>query len=90
MWAHTGCRGPVEDVAKEPGHDETIGRGRRHAPALEVVPLLLVDGPDGGGMAGSGMDAQIKDGGPDGAKTDGGATFAAVTMLLSSNWRPIF
>ena len=37
----------LQDLLEEAEDDEAVGRFRRQAPGLEVVALLLVDGPDG-------------------------------------------
>src|SRR5213080_4292007 len=43
----TACRrrARTPGAGEEPAHDQAIRCCRRYAPALEVVPLLLVDGP---------------------------------------------
>ena len=47
--AGTGRRSSTS--AKKPGDDQPLGDVGGHAPALEVEALLLVDRPDGGGVA---------------------------------------
>ena len=42
----TRNRESAEDLAEEPGHHQSFGHLRGHAAALQLVPLLLVDGPD--------------------------------------------
>ena len=46
-----GKRGPPGEVGEEPQDDEAFGHGRGDPPRLEVVALLLVDGPHRRGVA---------------------------------------
>src|SRR5438094_661163 len=54
----------VEHVVEEPEHDQSLRLRRRHAAALEVVELVLVDGTDGAGVRAPhvvGLDLEVRD-----------------------------
>src|SRR5947208_16512191 len=55
----------VEHVVEEAEHDQSLRLRRRHAAALEVIELILVDGADGARVRAPhvvGLDLEIRDG----------------------------
>src|SRR5947208_5853356 len=54
----------IEHVVEEPEHDQSLRLRRRHAAALEVVELVLVDGTDGARVRAPhvvGFDLEVRD-----------------------------